>query len=877
MLNNFSQSGLLDESFALMDALAPQPGLASSERWWQSAARLQLHDELFRYFLALPLYATGPKEYLNRYTEAPKIALNACLTVGAATAQPPSKAPSLARPVALSEVERRRTDLRQLVSLQLLKNQLENSFGNIINAGTTSSDRPAVLVAAAFDNLGKISTSSSYPIYAVPPLQPSTREFAAHTDVARTCSKLLSENLPFGNWGVSLPTQIDFLFSRLNALDGWLVDGLQLRGSLIGDPKLFPLSIWGLVFSFTARAYLTDFLCSFARVSLPLDRLYEETREGAKTKRPLDSRTQSGEPALTKRVYNAYTAVGLVELLTGKSMPHLDPVLGEGYLRSSSSLNALGVLEPFDAFWKEGGASNTHTLILNELQAAWDKPVLQYQYDPRNKGKAPVALAPLSLDDMYQRILSHAIPSISAPSSRSAKKTSDKSKNEPPKWNPTPFQCCGHFIAHLKIEVAKQLAALLAANTRTTSTSKPKDGAGYIGVGSGSERWGGNHPPHFEHRDGFTFDISNPHRYLPWATVEMVESKTKAAQTTGKGQPKKPKSCGLVLGIPKPKKNELDASDDAGTSKPLSDYVPLSTPDSVTRDETLAKNFREVTGKLIRGEKDVGDLLDTFAGTPVHIGKDGEPDDDLLLPDLIGHVSLALAGVRKWCYASFYEHFFAVRAIADLFVKEEWLTILPGETRVLSNLIEQAEFIWLPIDHHNHWHVVFYRPGPAQAKISSLSPAAYSVDSDELTAQLSVWTTLGVDLSSFWTRLKDWPIANSSLFPGAVKERKMICDLIERSLPKYSSDDAKKKAKEKQVGFLKIIASSIDDSSYSDDIPSLKGTKYREWIEKSDLVRNHRPPACESDGKWKVWPNDVEPSELKPDAPGSSDGVDATA
>src|ERR1700726_2518552 len=80
VLTDFSQSGLLDKSLALLDALVP-PG--SGERWWQGTARQQLHDELFRYFIALPEYSFGGgTQYLERYTEAPRIALEACLSVG---------------------------------------------------------------------------------------------------------------------------------------------------------------------------------------------------------------------------------------------------------------------------------------------------------------------------------------------------------------------------------------------------------------------------------------------------------------------------------------------------------------------------------------------------------------------------------------------------------------------------------------------------------------------------------------------------------------------------------------------------------------------------------------------------------------------------
>src|SRR6266478_5961739 len=128
VLTDFSQSGLLDESLALLDALAP-PG--SGERWWQATARRQLHDELFRYFLALPQYAVGAIDY----TDAPRIALEASLSASAAYAQAPHKKPPLSRPVALSRVEQGRTKLRQLVTLSTIYNALVQNFGALtVNA-----------------------------------------------------------------------------------------------------------------------------------------------------------------------------------------------------------------------------------------------------------------------------------------------------------------------------------------------------------------------------------------------------------------------------------------------------------------------------------------------------------------------------------------------------------------------------------------------------------------------------------------------------------------------------------------------------------------------------------------------------------------------
>jgi formylmethanofuran dehydrogenase subunit A len=67
-----------------------------------------------------------------------------------------------------------------------------------------------------------------------------------------------------------------------------------------------------------------------------------------------------------------------------------------------------------------------------------------------------------------------------------------------------------------------------------------------------------------------------------------------------------------------------------------------------------------------------------FSGLPIlRSGADLSPDDNLLRDNLAGHVALALAGVRKWIYASPAQHVIALEAVLgmpldDVVMRSTW-------------------------------------------------------------------------------------------------------------------------------------------------------------------------------------------------------------
>ncbi len=854
VLTETSQAGLLAQSLELAEALLRQ----SQPKLWDPAVRLALHDELFRYFLALPHSAAGPA------FDAPRLALEACLSPQSAYARSPSKKSPLFRPVWLAGAEPARAQLRSLVALSSVQAALIKSFGStLINgsfgAGAKSVDSAAVTLAALSSQ--RLSGSAP-PTRSVPSNLSGGPDFIVSQQVADQVEVLLGQCLPFSRWGVSMPSPYAARFSALDRLDAWLLDGLRPSGELWTDQANLPLYLWGLAFSLTARAYLADLLVSLVRVSLPLDRLYEETRAGAKTNLSLDSDAKGGFPVLTKRGYSAYTAVGLVELLTETPIAHLDDPPGPGYLKASLRLSSLGALDPFDKFWKSPSGS-THASAVKQLSAWSSAPVLRFKYDPGRGVKDRVPLAALSLDDLQRRMLAHALPAVRAPSSpepASKQPQAKKLKAKPPKVDDRPFKQCGHFVTHLKLEAARQLAELLAQLAKGTGDPLPKNGSAYIRVNAGSLRWGGNFAPHFEHRDGFTYDVSNPTPYRPWPTGDMTESPLAAAQANRKN----PKSVGKVLGVPDSQSN----------------YLPLADPDKTTRDRGLSEAFGPLVAALLDGVTDgVGSKLNAFAGTPIFIGnseEDSNADDGPLATAVVGHVALALAGVRKWVYASYYEHFFALRALGVLLKHDRWTqSVKQRTTDALKALMGKAEFYWAPNDHHDHWHVVFAKDQSRGE--SSLGPDQFTVDPHELAVLLEAWSALGVDLSGFSRNLAERKLATESLFPAAVAERKALLEVMAPwLLPKPSSDEARKKAerlKAERQARATVLAQAIDTSSY-EDIPSLKGKQFQEWVRGSALAKAHPAPAGVPPKSWVFWPSDVEEPELKPDSPESGDAID---
>jgi hypothetical protein len=226
--------------------------------------------------------------------------------------------------------------------------------------------------------------------------------------------------------------------------------------------------------------------------------------------------------------------------------------------------------------------------------------------------------------------------------------------------------------------------------------------------------------------------------------------------------------------------------------------------------------------------------------------------------------------VRKWIYASYYEHFFAVRAIGALFRSTEWQTALLDETKAMVALIDGASFIWAPLEHHDHWHVVFDRTAGGS---SSLGPDPFTLNSEALEKQLRMWTALGVDLVPLAKELAGRRITDTNLFEKAAQERQAILALLKPYVEERTPSTEVERRKARQAAFVKELADAIGQASYQ-DIPSLKETHYKDWVRNSPLGTRHAAPAGPPPKEWKRWDSDTKEPALQPDRAPGDDGAD---
>ncbi len=862
-----SQSELLDESLALFAALLNTPD-SSNEPWWGKRARQELHDELFRYFVALGGYGTGAR------ADLPRLALTACIS-GRKTRVP--NAPAIAKPVQLGLLEVKRNSLRDVVRLAKLEADLSASFGPQIVSNGGQSPRPADQLAKKFlesrNNLGLSGITRD----SIAKWDNGKTDFTTHKEVAKAVQAVLEDCLPFGDWGVSLPRGIGSWFDKIDEVEQWLA------GAMDGTPHQ-DLLAFGLAMTATARAYLADAVCAMVRVALPLHRLYEETRLGIEAMLPMSCRNDSKQPAVkTKRHYNSYMAVGLVELLTGKPMPHLDPSVGDGYLNQSFALRNFCAWQPLLNFWGRGGDGTVHQQFVNALEVYgsakdWESlPVLQVFYYPKTPNDTSNYIP---VEDLRKLMKAHAFPALDLPK---PEKDSSKATQPPGKGQKKPdnkaanaayktcghfidkYDTCGHFITHLRLHVAIELSSRLAAAlAKRSSPDLSPHGEHYIQIGGGSQRWGGNHLPHAEHRDGFTYDISCPMQYKPWATQQLKE--LPHMSDPGKRQARK---SVFAVGVPTEDK-------DKGPYPLLAAVLN----DSKKVDSIPRQAFSKLVKQLMEGKPGDGDEWDNLAATPILL-RNGQLDDAGLVENLVGHVALVLAGVVKWIFSSWYEHLFALRATAALLAPGKCPDSLKLPAKTIRPAITGAKFYWKPLDHYDHWHVVFAM-GTDPRHRHSLGPTPYQIHPGELLAWVTLWDALGVDLISFMKCLERRSIAHEheSEFADAVKERQTILEALEKlqaSMEKMS-DDAVVEKRKLQDQTLDLLVEGIRAAKWR-DIPSLAGNlNYKDWLKNSRLARRYKVDQAQRYelGGWQTWPSDTDtdPASLEKSGPPTETDVE---
>ena len=800
------------------------------------------------------------------------------------------RSPRLATPRNVGQLARRREALRSLVELKTLERDLKATFGLKAFEGKLdkASVRPAEQIAIEWSVRRTTERGSTRP--PIRHWSSGTTDFARHIDVSKAVNDLVEECLPFGPSGINLPAALQRDLTNLERFEAWVFDA-----SLEGSPLTSDVFAVGIALALTARVYLADVTAALVGTALPLHRLYEESHpaidQPISLVTPIEPKYKP-QTAAAKSLYNAYMAVGLLEALTGQPMPHPDPG-SDGYLKGD--LRDTFSVAAFKKFWGTDGAR--HAKILTAIEQYLQKPVLRRAFKG-NKKEPPKDLPPMTYGELRTLMLGHGysrvrIP-LPPPGSEGARsdKARDKAatakpgkKAAEPKPAKPPDDKFGHLVTHLQLHVAWQLATRMGR-------ALGFEGKQFFEVGVGSERWGGNHRGHREHRDGFTYDIVGlPYKYRSWAT-DTFKRKPGATPAPGDKKPSSDKGIS-AFGIPKTASGENSSSAGAPTAPaksggpktrkssedgverfPIKLYAEEGKPNTkITRDENLATKFGELVDKLMNGDPVTRhEDWDEFAATPLLLDESDQPDDDKLRLNLVGHVALALSGVSKWVYASWYEHLFAVRVAAALLAPNKCPAGISTVAPVLRKVIATRDFFWAPEDHYDHWHVVF---GAGVQRTDSLGPSHYVPDSDALGNWLLLWDALGVDLEAFRLDLQSREPQHAELFIGLVAERKLLLKLlqvIKTSHDAEREDDRKARAIQRDH-HLDLLVKEIRAVTYK-DIPSLANEPtFEDWVRNSKLADRYKMPENYIGTHWKAWPSESDATSTPLDEiiPGSTD------
>jgi hypothetical protein len=469
--------------------------------------------------------------------------------------------PPISRPRRLDRLPKHLATLRDLVSTESIFRALTSSFGedlvNRVVAGssiaTLDAEKLWPAIRAQLDPL----LGFSGPMHDLVVTATTTgAPFRLHVDVRKAATPVLGDDLPFAVSDGTLPAKFDALFKQVDRLEAALVWARHsVQSSSFSVPPDVSLLPWGLAMTAVVRAYLVELLAAMTLASIPIPLLYWAPKTLTRA-----TITIPGWSGRAKSIYAAYTAVALWEAWIGEPAPHVDSAVifraGKGYLRREGEQN-LEVLqaiadqgaELFGTFWSKNAPAFHRDLL--PLLREWRSRVGDVPQEipepaatpsssrkpkakgtpkdakPATKGKSGEAQA---IDDAFATAGTLAprawveIPSLKFPPRR----------NQKPEEAEEAFKTTWHRCAHLHVQVAlfaTQSMVELFAEAAGLKLARRwlrkehgelvvKDRAPdshRLPIGDGSPRWGGNHAPHLEHRDGATFDIYHPFDFVPWS------------------------------------------------------------------------------------------------------------------------------------------------------------------------------------------------------------------------------------------------------------------------------------------------------------------------------------------------------------------------
>jgi len=839
------QGGLLDESLRLFtraSSILPETPLqlveksqsAVIEALWHHWVLSPHHVDKWVSGTSWPedVKATERVSYKRDHIRAwrGRIAVRAAL--GKGEFLPASDVPSISKPRRLASLERDLQQLRALVRTQNVFGKLKLSFGDaIVDSVVSGSSIPGtpdqLWQAVQVEMEHPIATAREQPL------------FKLYLEVREAAGKVLEDDLPFGAKDGTMPPKFSEMFQWVEQLENSVARQLRSsrQGSLPSGASFLP---WGLAMAAVVRAYLVDLLAGMTLGLIPIPLLYWAPRSLTRT-------TMAPGGQATKELYNSYTAVALWEAWTGKPVEHVDRKertaagdtwAGDGYLRRAGedlpNLKNIAAkcAGDFSAFWAPN-APSFHVDIRKKLGSWSDRlkgipqsldaaetaaakaapPKTSAKSVPHTGAKsAPntgatqpahgqtaesVAIAeahsvaqglPLSTQG-YRPWALLEIPRLELPEGMMGTEPDESFKES--------FKTTWHRGAHLHVQVALFVAQRLTERLGEYTNLKPAirkwDNGPWkapehkksqvLYIGDGSPRWGGNHQPHKEHRDGLTFDISHPFDFVPWEKRRARVSR----------------SVELLCAYPKASARLIHL--------PNQYYEPDYITHIFDGGKVSAKNLMraQLSSNEIQGLIEI--VAAMLWGTPIH-----EPDassDDALRHNLIGHIALMLAGVRKWVYAGVIQHVYALGIVAQVLTKVE----------VAKSMLQDflGEFYCAPNDHHNHWHVVF----PTRESWLTRRSEEGQDQPPAMEQVVRFWKRLGVDFDPMIKLLQERDTV-SNLEVDA--DRNQLLRMLQDHGPEVP--DGEPKGDE----LLRRLGAQIRQRAYPTPPPSpaLKVAKYRE-------------------------------------------------
>jgi hypothetical protein len=258
---------------------------------------------------------------------------------------------------------------------------------------------------------------------------------------------------------------------------------------------------------------------------------------------------------------------------------------------------------------------------------------------------------------------------------------------------------------------------------------------------AGSNVHGGSFPPHKTHREGRHFDISMGPDLTPWRTTGLREVLIESLNVLNNDfvpaaiRRQLETSNPFVRRDGKTKVSTIylveQGSQDIGRAVPIVDHDFML--NRIDRAEEHARDGDSGT---------IDSVIGSLAGTPHFV-----TPDDAELPH-IGTLCFILSFPEQIIYASPIAYLRCLASLRsalneldgeDLFLA----AVLKGETisSVLTKLLEELDFAFLPSDHHHHWHVDYHDLETALGRLEMAMP---------------MWLFLDVDLEPFAVYLRGY-------------------------------------------------------------------------------------------------------------------------